>query len=286
MAAARREHQERIQTRLYISGMPNTAHVPTARSKIRAFAQTLSNGTTSSLRRSRAKPTTVSPFLRACCHGEPRTDRCGSMCLDGFERAYASDRSDIIWLPEHIEAFMRVASPEMQFAMVLALHTGQRQADILRIAWTSMMALQSPFGRGRLAAWSNRTDNSCSLHESVKNHAGCSSATCGRHVDDQNRLGVQEAIFRGAMGSDLQSRRTLLIFIFTTFAERRSRCWPRRLHAPRDRFHHRAHAAACARNFGQVSGANKQACRERYRKVRERDGNRFCKTGCKMRWAK
>jgi integrase len=56
--------------------------------------------------------------------------------LDGFERAYSSDRSDVIWLPEHIEAFMAAASPEMQFAMVLALHTGQRQADILRLAWS------------------------------------------------------------------------------------------------------------------------------------------------------
>ncbi len=56
--------------------------------------------------------------------------------LDGFERAYASDRSDIIWLPENFEAFMAVASLEMQFAMVLALHTGQRQADILRFAWS------------------------------------------------------------------------------------------------------------------------------------------------------
>jgi integrase len=56
--------------------------------------------------------------------------------LDGFERAYASDRSDIIWLPEHIDAFMAVASPEMQFAMVLALNTGQRQGDIRRLAWT------------------------------------------------------------------------------------------------------------------------------------------------------
>jgi integrase len=56
--------------------------------------------------------------------------------LDGFERAYTSDRSDIIWLPEHIEAFMQAASTEMQFAMVLALHTGQRQGDILRMAWS------------------------------------------------------------------------------------------------------------------------------------------------------
>ena len=57
--------------------------------------------------------------------------------LDGFERAYASDRSDIIWLPEQVDAFMAVASPEMQFAMVLALHTGQRQGDIRRFAWTT-----------------------------------------------------------------------------------------------------------------------------------------------------
>jgi integrase len=57
--------------------------------------------------------------------------------LDGFERAYHSDRSEIIWLPEHVDAFMAVASCEMQFAMVLALHTGQRQGDILRMAWPS-----------------------------------------------------------------------------------------------------------------------------------------------------
>jgi integrase len=57
--------------------------------------------------------------------------------LDGFERAYSSDRSEIIWLSEHVEAFLKVASPEMQLAMVLALHTGQRQADILKMAWSS-----------------------------------------------------------------------------------------------------------------------------------------------------
>src|SRR6202012_4070785 len=56
--------------------------------------------------------------------------------LEGFERAYANDRSDIIWLPEQVEAFLNVASREMQIAMVLALHTGQRQGDIRRLAWS------------------------------------------------------------------------------------------------------------------------------------------------------
>ena len=57
--------------------------------------------------------------------------------LDSFDRAYAGDRSDMIWLPEHVDAFMKVASPEMQLGLVLALHTGQRQGDILRLAWSN-----------------------------------------------------------------------------------------------------------------------------------------------------
>lgn len=55
--------------------------------------------------------------------------------LDGFDRAYQADRSEMIWLPEHVGAFMAVASPEMRLALVLALHTGQRQGDLLRLAW-------------------------------------------------------------------------------------------------------------------------------------------------------
>jgi integrase len=57
--------------------------------------------------------------------------------LDSFDRAYHGDRSDKIWLPEHVDAFMAVAEPEMQLAIVLALHTGQRQGDIRRLAWSN-----------------------------------------------------------------------------------------------------------------------------------------------------
>lgn len=57
--------------------------------------------------------------------------------LKGFKRLYHSDRSEIIWLPEHVAAFMRVASIEMQRALIIALHTGQRQEDILRLPWSA-----------------------------------------------------------------------------------------------------------------------------------------------------
>jgi integrase len=57
--------------------------------------------------------------------------------LRGFKRLYHTDRSEIIWLPEHISAFMKVASIEMQRALILALHTGQREGDLLRLPWSA-----------------------------------------------------------------------------------------------------------------------------------------------------
>jgi integrase len=55
--------------------------------------------------------------------------------IAGFRRLHSADRSDLIWLPEHIHAFMAVAPVELQRALILALHTGQRQGDLLRLAW-------------------------------------------------------------------------------------------------------------------------------------------------------
>jgi integrase len=57
--------------------------------------------------------------------------------LRGFKRLYHADRSEIIWLPEHISAFMKVAPIEMQRALILGLHTGQREGDLLRMPWSA-----------------------------------------------------------------------------------------------------------------------------------------------------
>ncbi|MHA1546583.1 MAG: tyrosine-type recombinase/integrase [Alphaproteobacteria bacterium] len=57
--------------------------------------------------------------------------------LTNYRRVYKSTRANVIWLPEHIEAFNAVASPEMRTALMLALHTGQRQGDLLRLTWAA-----------------------------------------------------------------------------------------------------------------------------------------------------
>jgi integrase len=52
-------------------------------------------------------------------------------------RLYEADRAEIIWQPDHIKAFCAVASPELALGLLLALWTGQRQGDLLRLAWTN-----------------------------------------------------------------------------------------------------------------------------------------------------
>lgn len=56
--------------------------------------------------------------------------------LDKMQRVYHSDRADKLWLPEHVEAFTQHASSEMYAALMLGMHTGQRQGDLRRLPWS------------------------------------------------------------------------------------------------------------------------------------------------------
>jgi integrase len=57
--------------------------------------------------------------------------------LDDFPRVYHSDRADKLWLPGHVDAFTRLASTEMKIALMLGMHTGQRQGDLRRLTWSN-----------------------------------------------------------------------------------------------------------------------------------------------------
>jgi integrase len=66
-----------------------------------------------------------------------KCDELEKNVLDGLDRVYQSDRSEMIWLPEHVAAFTKVATLDMWHALMLALHTGQRQADLLKLPWSA-----------------------------------------------------------------------------------------------------------------------------------------------------
>jgi integrase len=52
-------------------------------------------------------------------------------------RLYRADRAEAIWTEAHIAAFITEASPPLCDALVLALWTGQRQGDLVRLPWSA-----------------------------------------------------------------------------------------------------------------------------------------------------
>ncbi len=52
-------------------------------------------------------------------------------------RLYAADRSEKIWTEDDIARLLAVASPGLAMAALLALWTGQRQGDLLRLPWSA-----------------------------------------------------------------------------------------------------------------------------------------------------
>ncbi len=54
-----------------------------------------------------------------------------------LKKLYKSDRSEKIWLPDQITAFRAAASEPLWWALVLALETGQRQGDLIRLPWSA-----------------------------------------------------------------------------------------------------------------------------------------------------
>jgi len=52
-------------------------------------------------------------------------------------RLYRGSRVDRIWQDADIKAFLESSPPHLQLALLLALYTGQRQGDLLRLPWSA-----------------------------------------------------------------------------------------------------------------------------------------------------
>ena len=57
--------------------------------------------------------------------------------LEGYERIHRTDRSEKIWLPEHIAAMGQVSSAEFWPLFLGALFTGLRQGDLRKLPWSA-----------------------------------------------------------------------------------------------------------------------------------------------------
>ncbi len=65
------------------------------------------------------------------------------------KKVYHADRSEMLWLPEHIEAIRKVAPADILLAFELALGTGQRKGDLLKLAWSSYDGSRIKFRQGK-----------------------------------------------------------------------------------------------------------------------------------------
>ena len=57
-----------------------------------------------------------------------------------IERLYKADRREMIWTPEQEAAFKALAPEPLCRAFNLAVETGQRQADLLRLPWSAVQS--------------------------------------------------------------------------------------------------------------------------------------------------
>jgi integrase len=57
-------------------------------------------------------------------------------CAEGG-RLYRGTRVDKIWSDEEVARFLRTAPSQLQLAMLLAINTGQRQGDLLKLTWSA-----------------------------------------------------------------------------------------------------------------------------------------------------
>ena len=79
----------------------------------------------------------ASPRIRiALTKGGARGKLASNPCERGGRR-YRADRSECVWSDADIARFLAVASAPLRLALILALWTGQRQGDLLRLPWSA-----------------------------------------------------------------------------------------------------------------------------------------------------
>lgn len=65
------------------------------------------------------------------------------------KKLYKADRSEKLWLASNIAAFRASAPAEIRLAFELALGTGQRKGDLLRLGWSSYDGQRLRFRQGK-----------------------------------------------------------------------------------------------------------------------------------------
>jgi integrase len=69
--------------------------------------------------------------------------------LQGIKQLYSQNRSEVIWTDTEIEQLKRNCTPEIAHAFDLAVHTGLRLGDLLRLSWSHVQGDGIAFPTGK-----------------------------------------------------------------------------------------------------------------------------------------
>jgi integrase len=93
-----------------------------------------------------------SVLARAMSWALDRGLTAANLCSRGG-RLYHGSRSENVWTDEDEAVFRRAASPPLRLALMLALWTGQRQGDLLRLPWSASDGATIRLKQGKTGSW-------------------------------------------------------------------------------------------------------------------------------------
>lgn len=67
----------------------------------------------------------------------------------GINRLYTGSRKESVWTPTLLSVFRARAKPHMLLALEIAIHTGQRQSDLLSLTWKQYDGTHLSFEQGK-----------------------------------------------------------------------------------------------------------------------------------------
>jgi integrase len=127
---------------------------------------------------------------------------------EGIKQLYTVDRSEIIWTDTDIAQLKATCSPEIGFAMDLAAHTGLRQGDLLRLAWSHIgddsIAIPTGKSRGRREAWVPLYDDLRAILESIPRRS--TMVLTNSHAAPWTRDGFGSSFNKAKIAAGMQDR--------------------------------------------------------------------------------
>ena len=80
----------------------------------------------------------IQVLSRVLSHAVDPLGKLASNPCEGIAQLYSGDRSEIIWTDADISQLKTKCSPEIALAVNLAVHTGLRLGDLLRLSWSHL----------------------------------------------------------------------------------------------------------------------------------------------------